>query len=81
MLNVLIWNKYSRVIMQLAERLKVKPQTALYIFYNSELFTFLLNRDCPLITMSDAWIADELADEFKKSHQKVEKSKNYLSPQ
>ncbi|MDD6516552.1 MAG: DUF3791 domain-containing protein [Prevotella sp.] len=72
MLNVLIWNKYSRVIMQLAERLKVKPLAALRIFYNSELFKYLLDRSYPLITMSDAWIADELADEYQKSNDKKE---------
>ena len=71
MLNVLIWNKYSRVIMQLAERLKVKPLAALRIFYNSELFKYL-DRSYPLITMSDAWIADELADEYQKSNDKKE---------
>lgn len=60
MLDVLIWNKYSRVIMRLSEILKISPLKALDLFYNSPLFPFLTDKEWPLITMSDAWICDEV---------------------
>lgn len=40
MTDVLVWNKYSRIIMQLAERLKISPVKALHLFYNSKYIPF-----------------------------------------
>ena len=47
MIDVLVWNKYTRVVMQLAERLNISPEKALHLFYNSKVYpkfksTFLL---------------------------------------
>lgn len=60
MLDVLVWNKYSRIVMLLVDRLNVSPAEALRLFYNSKVYPALLNKDYPLITMSDAYIVDEI---------------------
>ena len=66
MIDVLIWNKYTRVVMQLAERLNITPERALKLFYNSKIYGLLLNREYPLITMSDAYITDEIILELQQ---------------
>lgn len=60
MLNVLIWNKYSRVVMLLSKQLCIPIDKALTLFYNSPVFPFLTDNTYPLITMSDQWICDEI---------------------
>ena len=60
MIDVLVWNKYTRVVMQLAERLNISPEKALHLFYNSKVYALLLNKQYPLITLSDAYITDEI---------------------
>lgn len=65
MLDVLVWNKYSRIVMQLAQRLNVTPERALSLFYNSSIYPFLLDEQYPLITMSDAYITDEIILELQ----------------
>lgn len=66
MIDVLVWNKYSRIVMRLAEQLKISPIKALRLFYNSKVYTFLLNKKYPLITMSDAYITDEIIRELQQ---------------
>ena len=51
MIDVLVWNKYSRIVMMLAEQLKISPVKALHLFYNSKVYALLLNKEYPLITM------------------------------
>ena len=66
MTDVLVWNKYSRIVMQLAERLKISQVKALHLFYNSKAYALLLNKEYPLITMSDAYITDEIIIELQQ---------------
>ncbi len=66
MVDVLIWNKYSRIVMQLAQRLHISPERALFFFYNSNIYPLLLNKDYPLITMSDTYITDEIMLELQQ---------------
>lgn len=66
MLNVLIWNKYSRVVMLLSKQLGIPTEEALSLFYNSPVFPFLTDKEMPLITMSDQWICDEVGRGFKQ---------------
>ncbi len=56
MIDILVWNKYTRVVMQLADRLNISPEKALYLFHNSKVYALLLNEQYPLITLSDAYI-------------------------
>lgn len=66
MIDVLVWNKYTRVVMQLAKRLDISPERALSLFYNSKVYALLLNKEYPLITMSDAYITDEIILELQQ---------------
>ena len=65
MMDVLIWNKYARVVTQLSRRLSVPPLEALGQFYNSRLFPLLTDESYPLITMSDKYIVNELVNEIR----------------
>lgn len=66
MIDVLVWNKYSRIVMLLAEQLKISPVKALHLFYNSKVYALLLNKEYPFITMSDAYITDEIIIELQQ---------------
>ena len=65
MLDVLIWNKYARVVTKLSERLGVSQLEALGLFYNSRLYPLLTDESYPLITMSDKYIVNELVNEIR----------------
>ncbi len=64
--RLIVWNKYTRVVMQLAERLNISPEKALHLFYNSKVYALLLNKQYPLITLSDAYITDEIILELQQ---------------
>lgn len=66
MIDVLVWNKYTRIVMQLAKRLDISPERAMNLFYNSRTYPLLLNEKYPLITMSDAYITDEIILELQQ---------------
>ena len=66
MIDVLVWNKYSRIVMQLAKQIKVSPVKVLHQFYNSNNYALLLNIEYPLITISDAYITDEIIIELQQ---------------
>ena len=65
MVDVLMWNKYARVVTKLSRRLSVPPLEALGQFYNSRLFPLLTDESYPLITMSDKYIVNELVNEIR----------------
>ena len=66
MIDVLVWNKYTRVVMQLAERLIICPEQALRGFYTSSVAALILNKQYPLRTLSDAYITDEIILELQQ---------------
>ena len=65
MLDVLIWNKYARVVTKLSSRLNVPPLEALGLFYNSRLFPLLTDESDPRITMGETYIVKEFVNEIK----------------
>ena len=67
MLDVLIWNKYARVVTKLSERLGGSQLEALGLFYNSRLYPLLTDESYPLITMGDNYIVNELVVEINGS--------------
>ena len=67
MLDVLIWNKYARVVTKLSERLGVSQLEALGLFYNSRLYPLLTDESYPLISMGDNYIVNELVVEINGS--------------
>ena len=70
MLDVLIWNKYARVVTKLSERLGVSQLEALGLFYNIRLFPLLTYESYPLITMGDTYIVNELVNEIMDNKKK-----------
>lgn len=60
MLDVLIWNKYSRIIKLLSQQLGVSEERALGIFYRSRVYKVLSDKDSLLITQPDRYIAEEV---------------------
>ena len=71
MLDVLIWNKYARVVTKLSERLGVSQLEALGLFYNSRLFPLLTYESYLLITMCDTYIVNELVNEIMDNKKKL----------
>ena len=66
MTDVLIWNKYSRIIKRLAERLNLSDLQALSIFYKSRVYHVLSDKNSLLITQPETYIVDELIQELKE---------------
>lgn len=65
MKDFLLWNKISRIIMLLAERLDISPVRALDIFYHSEVCQMLHDPSYGLHIMSDAYIVDDIIMEIQ----------------
>lgn len=65
MKDFLLWNKFSRIIMLLADRLDISSVRALHIFYNSEACKFLHDPRYGLHLMSDAYIVDDIMQELQ----------------
>ena len=66
MLDFLFWNKIARIIAQLAERLDISTDRALVLFYESEVVTFLHNKELGLHLMSDTYIVNDLIEELRR---------------
>ena len=66
MIDVLVWNKYNRLVIQLSELFNISQEKELYLFYNSKVYALLLNKQYPLITLSDAYITDEIILELQQ---------------
>lgn len=66
MLDILLWRKYTRVVMLLAERLDISPERALDLFYTSNTGVLLHDPEDTLYTMSDAYIVDEVMRELEQ---------------
>ena len=62
--DVLAWNKYSRIIKQLAERLDLSDLQAISLFYKSRVYRVLSDKSSLLITQPEMYIVDELVEEL-----------------
>lgn len=67
--EILLWRKITRIILLLAERLDIKPERALGIFYDSDVCTMLHNPRYGLHLMSDAYIVDEIMLELQQKQE------------
>ena len=65
--NVL-WRKQSRIIMLLAEALKISPGRALDIYYNTKVYEQMTDPKYGLQLMSDDYIVEELIAELRENH-------------
>lgn len=63
--NVL-WRKQSRIIMLLAEALKISPEKALDLYYNTKVYQHLSDPRYGLQLMSDDYILEDLINELRE---------------
>lgn len=63
--NVL-WRKQSRIIMLLADTLRILPERALDLYYNTKVYEQMVNPKYGLQLMSDDYIVEELIDELRE---------------
>ena len=66
MLDILLWNKIARIILQLSERLQISTDRALQIFYDSDVCQMLHDPDLGLHLMSDTYIVNDLIEELRR---------------
>lgn len=62
--NVL-WRKMSRIIIKLADFLKISPEKALDLFYSTNTYKQLVDPKYGLQLMSDDYIVEDLISELK----------------
>lgn len=63
--NVL-WRKQSRIIMLLADTLKISPERALDIYYSTKVCEQMTDPKYGLQLMSDDYIVEELIEELRE---------------
>lgn len=64
--NVL-WRKMSRIIMLLADLLKVSPERALNIYYSTNVYKQMVDPKFGLQLMSDGYILEEIVNELRET--------------
>ena len=60
-----MWYKIGGVVMALATQLRITPEQALGLFYESKTCEDLHNPETLLYTFSDAYVADEVIAELQ----------------
>ena len=63
--DLLMWNKIGRIVTLLSERLDIKPEKALDIFYTSKTNERLRDPSTLLYTFGDLYIVDEVIREIQ----------------
>lgn len=58
--DILLWNKIGRIVTQIAKRLKIEPERAFNLFYESKTCERLHDSEDYLYMMSDLYVVDEL---------------------
>ena len=61
---ILLQKKYARVICRFAERAGISLDDALAFFYRSDVYTLISEGVSDMHCMSDAYLADELEQEY-----------------
>ena len=64
--NVL-WRKQSRIIMLLADALKISPVRALDLYYSTKVYRQMTDPKYGLQLMSDDYILEELIEELRET--------------
>ena len=63
---ILLQKKYSRVIELFANKQGISLDTALGFFYNSEVYQLVKDGVSDMHCMSDEYLAEELAKEYRE---------------
>lgn len=64
MRDSVLWRKQSRIVMLLAEALKINSEAALDIFYSTKVYQQLVNPETGLQLMSDQYVLEDLLTEI-----------------
>ena len=64
---ILLQKKYSRVVKCFAEKQGISLDAALNFFYHSEVYQMIREGISDMHCMSDAYLADELEQEYKNT--------------
>lgn len=64
MRDSVLWRKQSRIVMLLAEALKIDSEEALDIFYSTKVYQQLVNPETGLQLMSDQYVSEDLLTEI-----------------
>ena len=64
--NVL-WRKQSRIILLLADMLKISPERALDLYYSTKVYKQMSDPKYGLQLMSDDYIVEELIKELRET--------------
>ena len=64
MRDSVLWRKQSRIVMLLAEDLKINSEEALDIFYSTKVYQQLVNPETGLQLMSDQYVLEDLLTEI-----------------
>ena len=65
--SILLQKKYSRVIEYFARQQGISLDAALDFFYHSEVYQLIRDGVSDMHCMSDAYLADELEQEYSKN--------------
>ena len=65
MRDTVLWRKQSRIIMLLADKLRIDAERALALFYSTRVYQQLSDPKYGLQLMSDGYILEEIIDELR----------------
>lgn len=65
MRDTVLWRKQSRIVMMLADALKIDAERALDVFYSTKVYQQLSDPKYGLQLMSDDYILEELIEELR----------------
>ncbi len=65
MRDSVLWRKQSRIIMLLADTLKISPERALDLYYSTKIYEQMSDPKYGLQLMSDDYILEELVEELR----------------
>lgn len=67
MRDSVLWRKQSRIIMMLAEALRIDAERALNLFYTTKVYQQLSDPKYGLQLMSDDYILENLIEELRET--------------
>ena len=65
---ILLQKKYARVIEAFAQKSRLTLYRALAVFYHSDVYRLVREGVSDMHCMSDAYLADELLEEYYRKH-------------
>lgn len=67
MRDSVLWRKQSRLIMLLADKLKISAERALDLYYSTKVYQHMTDPSYGLHLMSDDYIIEDVINELRES--------------